>query len=382
MPTLTAEEIAIRTKLGRPLPEALKRKRAELEPKAAPVVRIPGLPPSPVSLRRRLKYLAPRGRGVVSNIGVRRATLEGHDRSMRAGAAPVTGGLDGAGGGTPDFSDSNGIIIPSGERLLVYWWHRVGWRADAHREPGHRARSRRCSAARTMNALSQYRGTSPRRSPGRITVNSDPPNPFSDNDVVNMLTNLIENESVPEPGDDGNLLFMTIMPPGTASSGAFAGEHSYFYYWDYDFPFDYDYGNVHYAWVTNGGTLGSVTNILHARARRAVTDPEGSAILGSAGTCTQGGWCEIGDVCYYANEADGVQVQSYYSASDQACVVPAQNAKWAALGGSNQQRAYAGRNQDGHLEAFARGNDNALWHTCRTRRAARVGQDGRPLAAP
>ena len=57
------------------------------------------------------------------------------------------------------------------------------------------------------------------------------------------------------------------------------------------------------------------------------TDPEGTAILGVAGTCSQSGWCEIGDVCSSTGVVDGVKVQSYWSQKDKACIVP----KWTLL---------------------------------------------------
>src|SRR5882757_10233877 len=99
-----------------------------------------------------------------------------------------------------------------------------------------------------------------------------------------------------------------------ASNTSFIGEHTY-----------YTRGGqrIHFAWITNSGSLSSVTSIISHELVESATDPEGSAWLGVAGTCNQGGWCEIADVCSSVSQLDGVTVQSYWSNQDGACSVPA-----------------------------------------------------------
>jgi hypothetical protein len=105
------------------------------------------------------------------------------------------------------------------------------------------------------------------------------------------------------------------MPTGVNSSNtSFIGEHTYY---------TRSGQRIHFAWVTNAGNLSSLTRIISHELVESATDPEGSAFLGVAGTCSQGGWCEIGDVCSSTSTLDGVTVQSYWSNQAGACVVPA-----------------------------------------------------------
>src|SRR3989475_7988684 len=140
-----------------------------------------------------------------------------------------------------------------------------------------------------MAALGQYRGAGGGILRGSTTfAGSNPPNPFSNGDVTNLITSCIEAGVLPEPDDDGLLFYCVIMPPGVNSNQAnIIGEHSFYWYTDYDFPFDIDINKAHYAWVTNNGTLAGVTTILSHELVEAATDPEGSAIqLNAPGICS------------------------------------------------------------------------------------------------
>jgi len=101
------------------------------------------------------------------------------------------------------------------------------------------------------------------------------------------------------------------MPTGVSSGGSFVGEHTFF---------NFSGTNCHFGWVTNSGTLNGITPIFSHELVESVTDPEGSAILGDPGSCNQGGWCEIGDVCTGNNVTiNGVLVQRYWSQADGTC---------------------------------------------------------------
>jgi hypothetical protein len=143
---------------------------------------------------------------------------------------------------------------------------------------------------------------------------ADPPNPFQDSNVATLVTNLIATRTLPSPDEEPSALYVVIMPKNV-SNVTFAGEH-----FTRSIP-----GNVnqaHIAWVTNNGTLSSVTTIFSHELVESVTDPEGTAVTGVPGTCSQNGWCEIGDICNTTGVVNGVVVQSYWSDEDQACVVP------------------------------------------------------------
>jgi hypothetical protein len=105
------------------------------------------------------------------------------------------------------------------------------------------------------------------------------------------------------------------MPTGVLSTTGFAGEHFSSSISGYS-------NQAHIAWVTNNGTLSSVTTIFSHELVESVTDPEGTAVTGVPGTCNQSGWCEIGDICNATGMVNGVVVQSYWSDEDQACVIP------------------------------------------------------------
>src|SRR6266487_120479 len=93
----------------------------------------------------------------------------------------------------------------------------------------------------------------------------------------------------------------------------------------------------------------------------ACTDPEGSAILGTTGTCSRDGWCEIGDVCEGVNTIiNGVTVQKYWSQRDRACIV---QSAWESPGGVLISPPTVVSQTANSLDLFGLGMDNAVWHT-------------------
>jgi hypothetical protein len=175
--------------------------------------------------------------------------------------------------------------------------------------------------------LAQYRGVRGPIFGGAIEVtDSDPPNPFSDAAITTMLYAQLGKGTLPEPDEDPSLLYCVVLPPNIepVESGV-VGEHSYFLYFDLTdlvLPPDFDIARAHYAWVTNDGSLDAITTVLSHELVEACTDPNGDGIQGVPGTCSQPGWCEIGDVCSWSEVRDGVRVQAYWSEADQACIVP------------------------------------------------------------
>src|SRR5262249_43761120 len=125
---------------------------------------------------------------------------------------------------------------------------------------------------------------------------------------------------------DSSTLHCVMMPPGVSCErGDVIGEHSYFHFWDAGLqPPRLELGTASaFAWVTNDGTLDGMTTVLSHEIAEAVTDPQGSAILGVDGVCDADGWCEIGDVCELeTGSCDGVTVQAYWSQRAGRCIVP------------------------------------------------------------
>jgi hypothetical protein len=133
--------------------------------------------------------------------------------------------------------------------------------------------------------------------------------------VANFIDARIRDGTLPALDSFNQNLYCVVMPQGVASTNAnFIGEHTYYT--------DGSGNRVHFAWITNNGRLNSITTIFSHELAESSTDPEGSAILGVSGTCSQSGWCEIGDVCSSTGVRDGVTLQSFWSDQAGACVVP------------------------------------------------------------
>jgi hypothetical protein len=234
------------------------------------------------------------------------------------------------------FADNPGPVISSVEVYLVFWG--TSWLATPRPVPY--SADIILAVSSLLNSpylakVDQYDGrlhygdsshrgklasptfvTSPVGPTGSYQSPADPPTSFTDNNVASLITNLIAVNTLPKPDDNPNALYVVIMPTGVSNpTSGFAGEH-------FTRAIAGNTNQAHIAWVTNNGSLSSVTTIFSHELVESVTDPEGSAVTGVPGTCSQGGWCEIGDVCSTTGVLNGVVVQSYWSDEDQACVVP------------------------------------------------------------
>ena len=173
-----------------------------------------------------------------------------------------------------------------------------------------------------MSELNQYRnighGVSARIWAELLDVN--PPNPFTDRDVADIVAICIFRNIVP-PLTDPNILYFVIMPPGiNYTDNNFIGVHTYC-----TIP-PFLWNRVHYAWVTNDNTLEDITRIFSHELVEAVTDPEGNDIVGTAGTCSQVGCVKL-LMCVKVNMvtlggSNRESVQAYWSQNAQACVIP------------------------------------------------------------
>jgi hypothetical protein len=215
------------------------------------------------------------------------------------------------------FSDNGGRVIQVMQAQLVYWG--TAWTATA--PPPTPTSGQVTSAVRRMLASAYMTGLREYRGIGRgflrgstVITSSNPPNNFTDNQVWNFINGQITAGVLPAPDVDNQTLYIVVMPRGVSSSSAtFVGEHTYRTRGGQRVPF---------AWITNNGSLNSVTRIISHEIVEAATDPEGTAITGVAGTCSGSGWCEIGDICSSTQVRDGVTVQSFWSDDAGACVVP------------------------------------------------------------
>jgi hypothetical protein len=151
-----------------------------------------------------------------------------------------------------------------------------------------------------------------------VLYSPEPPNPFSTGDVGNKTWDLIDDGYYPEPDDDGGQdeLFMFVMPQGVTPSGTSAiGDHTSAH--DTDL---FDGDDAYFAWITNNGSIDSITQIISHELVEACSDPMGDAW--QVDPRNGSSWHEIGDVCVSTATLDGVSVQSYWSDSDKACIIP------------------------------------------------------------
>ncbi|MER7584351.1 hypothetical protein [Kitasatospora sp. NPDC097691] len=222
----------------------------------------------------------------------------------------------GGAGGADKFVDNGGTVLQVTQLFLIYWG--TAWTATPAPIPTSAQITAACQTMTVgpyMAGLAQYRGIGRGFVRGSTVItSSNPPNNFTDVQVSNFIDAQITAGTVPATDVDNQTLYCVMMPTGVnASNSNFIGEHTYYIR---------SGQRIHFAWITNSGSLSRITTIISHELVESATDPEGSAFLGVAGTCSQGGWCEIGDVCSATSTLDGVSVQSYWSNQAGQCLVP------------------------------------------------------------
>ncbi|MEA2821175.1 MAG: hypothetical protein QOJ86_3179 [Bradyrhizobium sp.] len=213
-----------------------------------------------------------------------------------------------------NFTDQNGAVIQFVRVYLIFWGS--AWASNPTPTAAQVTDAiNRIVSGGYLTGLSQYRGIGQGYVLGSTTVtSSNPPSGFTDANVSTFIKGLISAGTIPDLDADNQTLYVVYMPKGiSASNSGFIGEHTYYT--------NSGGRRVHFGWITNNGTLSSVSIISSHEIVEAMTDPEGSAILGDPGTCAQGGWCEIGDVCGSSGTVNGASVQSYWSQTDKACKI-------------------------------------------------------------
>ena len=227
-----------------------------------------------------------------------------------------------------NFTDHGGTVIQFVRAYLIFWGS--AWNSSPPPTPTSAQITdsmNRIVSGGYLTGLAQYRGVGQGYILGTHTVTtSNPPASFTDSQVSNLISGLISAGTIPNVDADNQTLYIVFMPKGVGSaSSGFIGEHTYYT--------DSSGKRIHFAWVTNDGTLANISIIASHEIAESMTDPEGSAILGDAGTCSGGGWCEIGDVCEGNNgTVNGTSVQSLWSQSSKRCTVfdyPAQTFPYA-----------------------------------------------------
>lgn len=153
---------------------------------------------------------------------------------------------------------------------------------------------------------------------GIITSPNPPFSPFTFNEqnVQDIIQSLIDQNTFPEPDDPGGRnLYIVFMPPNTIyGPGGARGAHNSFSTGSIIDP-----DKAWYAWIGYQSLSNMMSTFTHELAEM-TTDPEGDNwYINGAGT----GCNEIGDVCNAVDGTlNGVNVESYWSIFDNACLIP------------------------------------------------------------
>ena len=214
------------------------------------------------------------------------------------------------------FVDHGGRVLSAAHVYLIYWGRY--WAPDRVASPTpdqitHALRT--VLAGSYLSALTQYRNIGPAVLGGsHVITTTDPPSRFTDEDIEAFLNTLFDAEVLPAPDDQA--IYVVTIPPGiyTGEGDDLVGEHNYY---------RRDSHRIHYAWTTDSEVLEGATQTTTHEIVETVTDPEGTAILGTPGTCDGERWCEIADICSDAARLNGVMVAPYWSNIAGRCVIPA-----------------------------------------------------------
>jgi hypothetical protein len=107
-------------------------------------------------------------------------------------------------------------------------------------------------------------------------------------------------------------VYLVMMPPGTTPPSGVCGSHSTYFFIE---PYIVGWSAF--------GDLGSMIEDATHEIVESITDPDGGGWQMNDSSLVSSGWSEIGDACNgVADFIDDVLVQSYWSNTDHACVVP------------------------------------------------------------
>src|SRR5262249_54974783 len=146
-----------------------------------------------------------------------------------------------------------------------------------------------------------------------------PPNNFTFDDIGNLVWDLIDQGTFPEPDEPGGKILYLVVMPQSVNTGIANARGSHGAPGDYDFP-----GGWTYAWAgwSGYGSVAYVTDVLSHEIVESISDPEPFVPAWLMNRNINGG-NEIGDACNNTvDRLDGVLVQAYFSQIDHLCAVP------------------------------------------------------------
>ena len=215
------------------------------------------------------------------------------------------------------FADQHGPVLATPQLYLIYWG--TTWMPQTTPAP---TPAQVTSAVRTLLAsgyltgLTQYRGSGHGALRGSTLITtSNPPDGFTDHQVAAFIDAQLAAGTVPGSGPGNQTVYGVVMPTWVLPrfTGR-TGEHN---------TYTRSGQQIHYAWFTNVGDLGSITAVISHELVESATDPDGSGFLGIHRTCHGPGWCEIADICQSTRASiHGITVQPYWSNQAGACIAP------------------------------------------------------------
>ena len=231
---------------------------------------------------------------------------------------------------SPDYTvtsttDGGGLVLMDVEVILCFWGN--FWSSTPPPSPSSNDYKTAIEGILTgpfMGGLRQYRGVGQGTLIySEINDSSNPTNDYTNDDVVNMLTNRLDTTSMPRPTAGHNRFYAVIVPPGIKNkTHKYAGQHQ---------SFKYKGVTGYYAWVDNTGSLTGhdcTTKVFSHELVEACTNPDvdtsNNGILVNGTSVTND---EIGDTCnneYGTADMNGIQcdVESYWSKVDNKCILP------------------------------------------------------------
>jgi hypothetical protein len=211
-----------------------------------------------------------------------------------------------------------GAGLPGGLPVQLLFWG-TWWNGDGtERRVGIEQAVQRLLGSPYFDRLDQYRIVPHPTYRGSTTVlDPAPPAIYSGDNIHGLITTLIDDNKFPEPDDAGGRIgYFVMMPDGTKDSKDECGAHGNAT--ERDFPFlDWDTSWV--AWI-NAGDVDTMTSCFSHELVEMLTDPENNGWYVDALAPAYG---ELGDLCdVQEGWVDNVVVRCYWSASDNACVIP------------------------------------------------------------
>lgn len=274
---------------------------------------------------KRSRFEAAAGRGIVP-VHPQTEVLQQAKPQRSAGGAATSHHLkfSGAGDAANVHADVNhGTILSSAQLRLVFWGKEWATIAPPVSMGTVVNDVETILAGPYLDGLEQYFVSDAHVDRVIDLTDEDPPNPLSADDPGNRVNRLIDDGVVPEPSEENVPAIYVVFLPSRVQNEhlklppSIAGLHSKLTNIDWD---DFWIDDVYVAWVGNNGNRDSISSTFSHELVETLTDPAGDGW--QVEPRSDSDWHEIGDVCNSSYRLNGVVVQSYWSNSDNACIVP------------------------------------------------------------